>query len=178
MSKFFFLKNISVSYPIVPAILGILPVVERQDEDGQEDERTHSCPAYLGEHHRLRPDHQLDVLGEVVDPVNPHDGDQLPDSNPEDSEASSICVHQIEDILTIGGDTGETQEEAAETTNSSDLDLVTPECWSSIVDCSEHCLQQSKLGVDAQEEDHHEEEDGPEPGQWQRAQCFRIRDEC
>ena len=39
-------------------------------------------------------------LGEIACSINPHNGNHFPNGNPKNSKASSIGVHQIQNILT------------------------------------------------------------------------------
>ena len=43
--------------------------------------------------------HELDVLADVPESVDPHESHQLPESCPEHGEASAVSVHQVQDVL-------------------------------------------------------------------------------
>merc|ERR1719167_370330 len=104
----------------------LLPIVQGHHEDDEENHRAEKDPTDLGEDHGLRSDHESDVFGEVLVAVDPHDAYDLPQSDPENSETGSVGVHQVEDVLTIGGHTRKTQEEARKTPDGSHLHFVLP----------------------------------------------------
>ena len=118
--------------------------------------------------------HQLDVLREVPSPVYPHDSNHLPESHPEDSEACSVRVHQVEDVLAVGGDAGEAEQETHQTPGGRHLHLVIPQRGKSVIESRKNCLQCGKLGVDPEEEQHEEEEYGPYPGQGEASQSLGV----
>jgi hypothetical protein len=49
---------------------------------------------------------------------------------------------------------------------------VGPHPWELVIDGGAHHLGQPKLGTDAQDEEHGEEEEGPEGGQWHPTHCL------
>ena len=53
-----------------------------------------------------------------------------------------------------------------------------PQRWKTIIQGSQTCLQQGKLRVKSKEEQHEEEEDGPQPGQGEAGQSLWVGNKC
>ena len=80
------------------------------------------------------------------------------------TKSASIRVHEIEDELAGQGDAGDAEEEADGAGDQRDHGFAVPRPWEGVVDGGEDCLEQCKLRIQAQCEQHEEEEDGPELG--------------
>ena len=89
--------------------------------------------------------HQFDVLTEVPSSIYPHDSDHLPQSDPENSKSGSVSVHQVEDVLTVRGHTGQSQQKTDQTADGRHLHFVIPQGRKSVVKSSENRLQGGEL---------------------------------
>ena len=90
-----------IKHTYSPTIGWLFPEVESHPKYHRKNDWAQGYPAYLGEHHWLRPDHQRDVFREVLVAIDPHYSNNLPQGNPKHGKASTISVHQIEHILAI-----------------------------------------------------------------------------
>ena len=98
----------------------------------------------------------------MVDPVAPHDGDHLHDGDDQDGNAGAVGVHEVEDVLAALGDAGQPQEEACQAEEGGDQALAAPQGGQGVQDTAEDSLHEGELGVEAQQEQHQEEDEAPE----------------
>ena len=80
--------------------------------------------AHLPENVWFRAQHELDVLADVLEAIDPHETDKFPNADECDGEACAVSVHQVEDVLAAVGGAGQPQQETREAGEKRDLDLV------------------------------------------------------
>lgn len=75
-----------------------LVVEQREDEDGQEEERADVLPADAPENPRPVAEHLLHVAREVVGAVEPADAGCLHEYHEEDGQTRAVDVHHVDEV--------------------------------------------------------------------------------
>ena len=112
------------------------------------------------------PDHLLDAAVQPPRPEHPADGDGLEEDAPQQRHAAGrVEVHQLEDVDAVPGDHGQPQQEHEHRHAQGELLPVRLQGLGPVVHQPGHeALHAAELGVDAEGEQHDEEEEGPERG--------------
>ena len=151
-------------------------VVERHSQDSAQQDGYHH-PQSLQDDASLDVEHKVDVGGKVLDPVDPHDEGNLDDCDPHDGHPAAVVVHDLEDVGARDGHAGQAHQEAGGAEQEHEQRLVVLGLGDGIVEGREDGLQQRKLRVQSQQEQHGEEKDGPELGGREPGQGVRVGDE-
>ena len=71
----------------------------RGDENHQQENRCNTSPGDFPEPSGLATNHELDILANVANSIDPHEANALPKGNPKDGKSSTISVHQVQNVL-------------------------------------------------------------------------------
>merc|ERR1712155_436690 len=143
-----------------------LVVVEGEDPDDEDEDRGHEHPADAEDDARLPARHVLDVSGQSPHAVQPHDGDGLEESDVHEGDGRRVVVDNLEEVDAALEEVGEAGEEGDEA-HEEDHELVAnalgaEDVLEAVLDGGDDDLDHGELAVDAEDDEHEEEDDCPE----------------